>query len=943
MASKTNLVIPKQLQKKNYRFIKTHRYDKEIANQCLKKLKNPNLTEKQKQKILIIFNKPKVPTESEWPTENHYRWDEPGFQEYLKTATGYGIMTGRGNLAVVDSDHPAILKIMKDQPKTFTVKTGSGKGHYHFYFECKLKDKIVLKNDKKKHHYGEVQWQGQQVIGHGSIHPSGNKYTIIRDLPIAKVTAKKLITSLKPYLTADDLKQYFHRKGEKITEDESPYETISIKPLIKHKIFKDFWWEGDEFIGSHPVHGSSKGDNLKINVKKNVWTCHRCKSGGGAVALVAVLEKIVKCEQCKKGSEAFTGKKFLKAKKAAKKYGLKIKKDVKEIEDGINTQLDFKTIVTLTKKGIIVNRLAATGRWWKQKIYIGRFDPREKLIVDEDTAIRYNSHGRELIDDFTGITKRMKKEGGVVSKKDIENCVNAVCIKLPKKRGHATYGVYENGDKLKLCLDSLPLKEAQQKTKIQCKEALAQKITKDTIQPYIEMISHWHPYEILPSMGMGIMAPFALTLRKKNYFIYNIVHFSPLPKLGKSTIHHTYSRYLFNIFPISGNSIESPFRFSAVIDSICGFISIDEAENVQWKRTTDLLKEAPENYICNIRGTPEQGIKTFLSRGVLGINCNRFGITEESVLVRILKIEFDGTCVSRRGGSPKKVEELKQIMNRLKPIGWRLVELELENLNYSFDELARRLNYHEKELKKVYENFIDPRRVITYAAIYEGLKIWELAANKYGIEWHTPSYEDFATKIIDKIESTTGEAGELSIYDFVHWWEMWKAKNTRKVQTEKGSYTETIGENMIWISHELKTADEKKYPGDLITGTILREYKADKQSKIDSMSDIAAAVEQQTGIRKKDLYKPMWVGGATQRTVFIPSDIWKFKAGQINLKPHLTREQKKMKEKIKAGEKKGEKIDMFFLRSSFDAKIIYDAQDSGLLIKKGDKEYTWRS
>jgi len=936
---KKTLVIPTRLQKKNYRFIKTYNYNKETRDQCLKKLKNPKITEAEKKKILALYNKPKRPLEDDWTKENNYRWNEPEFQKYLKNATGYGVITGSGNLTVVDSDHPAVKELMKKHlPQTLTVKTGAGKGHFHFYFECKIKDKIVLKDDEKEHHYGEVQWQGQQVIGPGSIHPSGNKYTIVRDLPIAKITAKKLITALKPFLTTKDLKTYFKHKDEEIIEDESPYETISIKPLLKR--IKGLTRQGDEYTGSHPVHGSTTGRNFSINVEKNTFFCFRCNSGGSTITLVAILEKIISCEDVK----SLTGKKLLKAEKiAAKKYGIKTKKDIKEAEGIVNTQLDFKTVVTLTPRGIVLNRLAATGHWWRQKVYIGRFEPKQKLIVDEDTAIRYNSSGRELIDDFTGITKRMKKEGGVVSKKDIENCVNAVCIKLPKKRGHATYGVYEKNDKLTLCMDSLPLKDAQQKAKIQCKDALTQEMAKDTIKHYIEMLSHWHPYEILPSMGMGVIAPFALTLRKKNYFVYNIVHFSPLSKLGKSTVHHIFSRYLFTIFPISGNSIESPFRFSAILDSICGFISIDEAENVNWKRTSDLLKESPENYISNVRGTSDQGINTYLSRGVFGINCNRFAIADGPTLVRILKIEFDGALVSQRGGNPKKVDELKHIMNKLKPIGWRLVELELESLNYSFAELARRIDHHEAELKKVYENFLDPRRVMTYAVIYEGLKVWELAATKYGIEWHAPPYQEFADNVIDKIERTTEESGELSIYDFVHWFEMWKVKNTRKVQLEKGgSYAEIIGEDIIWRNHELKTG-EKKYPGSIITGTILREYKGDKQSRIDSMSDIASAVGQLTGIPKKDLYKTLKVGGATQRIVFIPSDIWKFKDGQSKLTPYLTPEQKNLKEKIKAGEKKGEKIDLFFLRNCDNTSVIYDAQESGLLIKNKDKdeEYTW--
>lgn len=330
---KTILIIPKQLQKKKYRFIKTYPYNKETRDQCLKDLKNPKLTDEQRTEIKTLYNTPKVPLEREWQkVENSYRWNEPEFQEYLNLkdakgniiTTGYGWATGYGNVAVVDSDHPAIKKLMLGQmPKTLTVRTGGGKGHFHFVFECKIKGKITLINDKKGDHYGEVQYQGQQVIGPGSTHPSGNKYTIVRDLPIAKITAKKLITTLKPYLTADDLRLYFHRKGEEIIEDEPPYEIVSIKPLLKR--IKGLTQHGDEYVGSHPTHGSTTGHNFNINIKKNKWHCFRHHVGGGPIALVAVLEKIIKCEECGKGSEAFTEEKILKAKKIAKKkYGLKI-------------------------------------------------------------------------------------------------------------------------------------------------------------------------------------------------------------------------------------------------------------------------------------------------------------------------------------------------------------------------------------------------------------------------------------------------------------------------------------------------------------------------------------------------------------------------------------------------------------------------------------------
>ena len=95
-------------------------------------------------------------------------------------------------------------------------------------------------------------------------------------------------------------------------------------------------------------------------------------------------------------------------------------------------QLDFKTIVTLTPKGIFLDLLAPSGKW-RKKVYIGQFEPKEKSIVDDETAIRYIINNRERINNFTGIIDTMKREGGVVSKKDIENCVNALCNKLLKK------------------------------------------------------------------------------------------------------------------------------------------------------------------------------------------------------------------------------------------------------------------------------------------------------------------------------------------------------------------------------------------------------------------------------------------------------------------------------------------------------------------------------
>ena len=55
---------------------------------------------------------------------------------------------GFGNLSIVDCDEPDLLAvIIKDLPKSFTVKTGSGGIHVYFIIED-LKKKLLLVLEK---------------------------------------------------------------------------------------------------------------------------------------------------------------------------------------------------------------------------------------------------------------------------------------------------------------------------------------------------------------------------------------------------------------------------------------------------------------------------------------------------------------------------------------------------------------------------------------------------------------------------------------------------------------------------------------------------------------------------------------------------------------------------------------------------------------------------
>ena len=58
---------------------------------------------------------------------------------------------------------------------------------------------------------------------------------------------------------------------------------------------------GDEIRGSHPVHGSTTGQNFAINPHENTWHCFRCGTGGGPLEWIAVEAEIIDCSEVRPG------------------------------------------------------------------------------------------------------------------------------------------------------------------------------------------------------------------------------------------------------------------------------------------------------------------------------------------------------------------------------------------------------------------------------------------------------------------------------------------------------------------------------------------------------------------------------------------------------------------------------------------------------------------
>ena len=181
-------MIPKQLQKSEFRFVLLGKWDK-WKNTKTKEITNFT-PEKYKDLIKEKEWKPlgKAPFEKTWQTEG-YKFNDTKLLEHIKKGENYGVIGGYGDLIILDKDSNEL----NIDIETFTVETGSGGKHYYLISDYKTNHVFI-------NELGELRAKNYQVVGAGCIHPNGNKYKVIKDVAIKKINSKKLQELIKPYL-----------------------------------------------------------------------------------------------------------------------------------------------------------------------------------------------------------------------------------------------------------------------------------------------------------------------------------------------------------------------------------------------------------------------------------------------------------------------------------------------------------------------------------------------------------------------------------------------------------------------------------------------------------------------------------------------------------------------------------------------------------------------
>jgi len=357
------VLIPKQLQKENIRFIKIR----------------PNT---------------KFPFEEDWVKTNNYDYKNENLLRYLQADGNYGIVTGNG-LIVIDADTPAFRDyITSNLPLTFTVQTG--RGGCHFFYYCDIQKKIIFEYNNE--HLGELQTLGQMVVGANSIHPNGNPYIVINESEINKIDYGIILSKLSDYIKLKESDNAVYENN--LTSGFGISKIIDLGKFRKHVA---------EYFGEHPIHGSTNGTNFWINTEKNVWHCFRHNVGGGVISLIAIIEGLIKCEDLDK--RPLKGKLLNDTLKIARtKYGYN---DSNKIRQAVNAlKMDYLDLVNefYTIQPFFYDR--ARNWWlWDFNNFVYKIIDETDLMNEIDEGAKESNINITISNTKTAILNAMKMVG----------------------------------------------------------------------------------------------------------------------------------------------------------------------------------------------------------------------------------------------------------------------------------------------------------------------------------------------------------------------------------------------------------------------------------------------------------------------------------------------------------------------------------------------------
>ena len=144
-------------------------------------------------RFCLIRKQSKQPFEKDWANKG-YVFDDPKLLQHISSTGNYGVIGGYGKLRILDIDDKKVVDFYKELfDDTFQVKTGSGKLHVYFFSDYDTNHVLI-------DGLWELRANNYQCVGVGSIHPSGNKYEVLNDVPIKEYSKERILEILRPHI-----------------------------------------------------------------------------------------------------------------------------------------------------------------------------------------------------------------------------------------------------------------------------------------------------------------------------------------------------------------------------------------------------------------------------------------------------------------------------------------------------------------------------------------------------------------------------------------------------------------------------------------------------------------------------------------------------------------------------------------------------------------------
>lgn len=505
----------------------------------------------------------------------------------------------------------------------------------------------------------------------------------------------------------------------------------------------------------------------------------------------------------------------------------------------------------------------------------GCMRPLARMLVDDDIYHRWSVDGREVIAKLDDFLKQLMGEGAVLSRRNASDVLSTVArgmIRTTEKR-HATYGVYPDGDKLVLCEDPLPVKDEQASAWEQVKEHVGRNVTREEVQAYIDLLTHWHPYEVLPSFGAGLAAALTPTLRQAHIFTPHVFNYAPEHDLGKSSVALIASLHLYGIGEVSGEGIGSQYRLAAHLDSIALPLTVDEADKLG-EKLLPTVKDSAERWTASERGTKELRMIHYRSRAVLIMTGNTLPTENAAVLKRILTVRFDSSEERERR---KKGALVKARLEALNPIGFAAVRGYI-SAHPSRIGLLKTIEQYAHEIEEERDDWQSAQRPQAWAVIYFGLKIFEEFCQAVGVKWAAPSIETFAEQVVEPVERSTWDSRRTDVERYTDWFDGWCATHKKRVEAGRESYDEIEGKDDIWKEGTIGE-HEKTWEGTFHTSAMLdiHNRQARPGERIPTLKELQIQAADAVGIPHNLVFesetgtvKTTKFGSRAKRAAFVP-------------------------------------------------------------------------